>query len=479
MDTVIIGGGAAGVAAAIAAAERGQRVTVLERNTKPLKKLGVTGNGRANLLNAGLPVYYGEPAFARAVLAAMPYDALVGFFTRLGVPLRAEGEGRIYPAALLASVVTDALLLRARQLGVVFRTGIRVDSLRRDGQGFQMLARILPQDAPAQGKRSPRGAVAAPRMQSEGIEPAFAPHAPGMPADPAQGAPNPGQALSLKADRVIVTVGGAAAPVHGTDGTAYGLLTAFGHRLTPLTPALCALQTQPRLIAGLSGQRVRACLTLLSAAGAPLHTAAGEVLFGDDAVSGIAAMQLARFFAPGATLLLDLREAAGWLPPVAAEPAASGGVAPLSPPTPIVCCAPVGDVAQRIRALVAMRHGCTLAELFTGVFTTPISRALCRMAGLLEPALPLARLRPEEEVRLATAVCAGRLPVTGTRGFDYAQVTAGGIATDGFTPATMESVLCKGLHAAGEVLNVDGDCGGFNLMFAFAGGLLAGRAGET
>ena len=91
-------------------------------------------------------------------------------------------------------------------------------------------------------------------------------------------------------------------------------------------------------------------------------------------------------------------------------------------------------------------------------------------------------VRPREEwsprilARLADTVAEVRLPVTGTRGFDQAQVTAGGVLTDGFDPRTMESRLRPGLYAAGEVLDVDGDCGGFNLMFAFASGLLAGRA---
>ena len=111
MQIAIIGGGAAGFAAAVAAAETGALVTVLERNQKPLKKLGVAGNGRGNILNAGEPAYYGDAAFALSALRRVGYRELTAFFKSLGVPLRQESEGRVYPASLQASAVQDALLL--------------------------------------------------------------------------------------------------------------------------------------------------------------------------------------------------------------------------------------------------------------------------------------------------------------------------------------------------------------------------------
>ena len=126
MHTLIIGGGAAGMAAAIAAARAGQAVTVLERGRRPLKKLGVTGNGRGNLLNAGAPDYPGGADFAAQVLAAMPYERLAAFWEELGVPLRLEEEGRVYPASLLASTAVDALGLAARRLGVEIIVNARV-----------------------------------------------------------------------------------------------------------------------------------------------------------------------------------------------------------------------------------------------------------------------------------------------------------------------------------------------------------------
>ena len=243
--------------------------------------------------------------------------------------------------------------------------------------------------------------------------------------------------VDYRADRVIVCAGGAAAPVHGTDGTAYPLLTALGHKLIAPRPALCALLTEQKPLEGLSGQRVRTTLRLEA-----VHISRGEALFADDGVSGIAAMQLSRFARPGGTLSLDLREA------VMGE-----------------------DMHMDVENWLRSRPANKASDLLVGAASPALSSALLRRA----------RIRPDESVQtadlsaLAQIIRQFDLAVLGTRGFDAAQVTAGGIMPCDFDPSTMESRLCPGLYAAGEVLDVDGACGGFNLMFAFASGLLSAQ----
>ncbi|HNW86734.1 MAG TPA: aminoacetone oxidase family FAD-binding enzyme [Candidatus Limiplasma sp.] len=432
MVTAIIGGGAAGIAAAITAAENGQRVLILERNRKPLKKLGITGNGRANLLNIGPLAYYGDEAFARAVLEQVSPWQLCDFLTQQGLSLREEGANLIYPAALQASVAVDALSLRAAQLGVTFLLNAQAVEIARLGNGFRIHA--LQTVSPPEGRKTGN-------------------------ARPKESSATDRQPLDITADRVIVTVGGAAAPAQGTDGSAYGLLTAFGHKLIPTRPALCGLLTEPRRIEGLSGQRARVALRLLTPEGQTLHATAGEMLFGEDSVSGIAAMQLARFVTPGTVLSVDLRPATGWQ-------GLRDGENPI----------PVSAMEAKLAELCRLRAGDALGDLLTGTFSAPIARWLLREARIGQPNFPLTQLPTESLRRLAQTIADVRLPVPGTRGFDQAQVTAGGISTEDFNPTTMESKCCPGLYAAGEVLNVDGDCGGFNLMFAFASGILAGKA---
>lgn len=404
--TLIIGGGASGMAAAIAAAEKGERATVLERNRKPLKKLAVTGNGRGNLLNCGKPEFYGDPDFGMAVLRAMPYETVAAFLEDAGIPLVHEQDGRMYPASFLAASAVDALKLKAEQMGVTILPTIRAQAITRNSDGFavQALRAVYAEDTVLKSGRVKPGALL-------GEEPA-----------------------SYRADRVIVCAGGAAAPMHGTDGMAYGLLTGFGHGLIAPRPALCALLTERKPLEGLGGQRVRALLTLDG------HASAGEALFAEDGVSGIAAMQLARFADAGSVLHMDLR--------MAVTGHADTDVFPW-----------LQDRARRLGDGV-----------LTGAAGPQLMQALWRRSGH-RPSADETALRA-----LAQAICDFSLRVEGTRGFDSAQVTAGGVDCADFDPKTLQSLLCPGLYAAGEVLNVDGGCGGHNLLFAFASGLLAGKS---
>ena len=419
--TVVIGGGVAGMAAAVAAAQNGDGVTVLERNEKTLKKLGVTGNGRGNLLNCGTPLYYGDAAFANKVLRLMPYERLAAFWESLGVPLRQEEEGRCYPAALQAAVAVDALRLRAGQLGVQICTRTRARRLSVQGEGF-----VLETE-----ERAP-------------LLPG------GKPAGPAEVT-----VRKYRADRVIVAAGGAAAPAHGTDGTSYGLLTDFGHALVPCRPALCALITEPKLIAarpGLAGQRMRAALTLRDARGKVLHRTQGEILFAKDGISGIAAMQLARFVTGSCTLSVDLREEIN-----------QGGL-------------DIPQLSRLLRDHASKRAELPMRELFTGMLMPQVSRMLLSAAGVSDEDRSIGRFPDQVYTTLARIMAELPMAVKGVRGFESAQVTAGGIALADFSADTMESRFQKRLFAAGEILNVDGDCGGFNLMFAVATGLLAGQS---
>lgn len=396
-QVLIVGGGASGVMAAIAASLRGARVTVLERNQKPLKKMGVTGNGRCNLLNRGSleQAYFGNPAFARSVMTAMPYPRIRAFLQdEIGLALRDEEEGRVYPAALQASVVTEALLYRCEELGVKFLTGYKAERAWSE-HGLFTVAGIAVTPGDQKGQESQK-------------------------------------AFSCQGDRLLICAGGRAAPAHGTDGAGYALLEQFGHHLLATRPALAALKTERKPLEGLSGQRMKAILTLLSPEGKLLHRTEGEALFTDDGISGIAAMQLARFAIPNSKLVLDIR--------------------------PSICMSGMDENA--LESILAKRSPQTP---MTGWFARPVAGALERYAK-------------KNRVGLATAIAKFTLTVQGVRDYPFAQVTAGGIDCNEFSPATLESLAQPHLYAAGEILDVDGDCGGYNLMFAFATGLLAGYA---
>lgn len=396
-STLILGGGASGLAAAIVAARRGERVTLLERGDRVGKKLLATGNGRCNLANLGAPVYYGDADFAARVFRHMSVTRVLSFFDEIGLPTRPDAAGRVYPACNQAAAVLDVLRAQLDALNVRTVLQAEVRSLRPLKTGWQ--------------------------------------------AETAQG--------PFTADRVIVCCGGLAAPKLGA-ANAYNLLKDLDCRLIPPLPALSPLETEKEAVKGLSGLRLAATLTLCDE-GTPISASQGEALFTDYGVSGVCAMQLAR----DAQQLLKQKKQ----PMLCMDfsPALGIGNFRMARVTPAV---PGANEAET-RAWLERRAALPGDDPLLGALPRVLREKLRKY-----PVRDLPRL-----------LCAYPLRITGVRGFDQAQVTQGGIDPADFDPATMAHIRLPGLHACGEILNVDGDCGGYNLQFAFATGLLAGANG--
>ena len=251
----------------------------------------------------------------------------------------------------------------------------------------------------------------------------------------------------FRADRVIVACGGAAGRKLGGVNDGYLLLAPLGHARTKLYPSLVQLVTDPDYPRALKGIRADAALRLLRG-GERLAETAGEVQFTERGVSGPAAFEISRAASTGGeglVLRLDL----------------------------------LRDYTEtQLRALLSARRDSLpdleAAELLTGLVHNRLGKMLLRYAGL-NTHRSLAALSDRELAQAAAACKDFRLPLRGTEGFDSAQVTAGGLRTADFDPETMQSRLVPGLYVCGELLDVDGDCGGFNLQWAWASGRLAGR----
>jgi predicted Rossmann fold flavoprotein len=253
---------------------------------------------------------------------------------------------------------------------------------------------------------------------------------------------------ALRADKLIVACGGAAGAKLGgvTDG--YELLKQLGHKRTALYPALVQLTTEPDYPRALKGVRVQCSLRLKRKAFL-LAKARGELQFTETGVSGPAAFDLSRAAATGGEgLSLHI----ALLPQRA------------------------GELRELLRQRKEQYPELPASEMLTGMLHNRLGRMVVKYAGLNANA-PLASLGEEELERIVSACVDFSLPVTGTEGFDNAQVTAGGLRTSDFDPRTLQSRLVPGLFACGELLDVDGDCGGYNLQWAWASGRLAGRLG--
>lgn len=364
----VIGGGAAGLCAAIAAAEAGCSVVLCEKNARVGKKLLLTGNGRCNLSNlSAAPFAYNDPSFVALVLSVLDCGEVRAFFDSLGLWTYADELGRVYPVSETSASVLDVLRLRCEALGVTTLCGREAVELQPRKGGWQILFR-------------------------EG-EPLFA-------------------------QKVIVTTGG------GTK-----LLRSAGHTVTPFEPVLCPIAADTAPIRGLSGLRVK-CRAVLMEKNKKIAAERGEILFRDYGVSGIAAFDLSRFVRAGQTLVLDLM--------------------PDMPETGLKDTLAGRDMPS--------------GEALTGIFHRRVGEAIVRAAGSAAPDA------------LAHTIKNFSLAVTGKAEPKLAQVTRGGAKNGEFDPETMASRLCPGLYAAGEALDVDARCGGYNLHWAFASGLTAGRS---
>ena len=265
---------------------------------------------------------------------------------------------------------------------------------------------------------------------------------------------NPGFAVItdgeiLHAGKIIVACGGAAGAKLGGVSDGYVLLNALGHRRTALYPSLVQLLTAPEYPRALKGVRADCSLRLFSGE-CLLAESAGELQFTETGVSGPAAFDISRSVA---TAGKRLSLSADFFRNYGEE-----------------------DVLDLLRARQACFPALPASDALTGMLHNRLGKMLVRYANL--PAGTALSEMQDEALRTLAGACKDfRLPLLGTEGFDRAQVTAGGVRTSGFNPETLESWFVPGLFACGEVLDVDGDCGGFNLQWAWASGHLAGRLG--
>lgn len=396
MLIAIIGGGASGMAAALAAAESPEnRVVLLERQARLGRKLQATGNGRCNLsnLHAGQGGYHGDaPGFSRFALAQFPPERTLEWFEALGLYTVAEESGRVYPYSDQANSVVDVLRFALEKPNIRLELGCEVEKIRKTAQGF--------------------------RLEWAGG--------------------------TLDCDRLIVACGGLAGTKLGGSMSGYKLLRSLGHRCTRLRPNLVQVKTAWGGVASLKGVRAN-CRAEILHDGAPVRAGVGELQFTECGLSGPVMFELSRDVC---------QERGSWVCRL-----------DFLPDMP----------EQTLLAALTRRTGTALpaSELFTGILHNRLGRVLTQAAGIPLSA-PISSLREAQLAEAARMAKGLKAPLTEPLGMDSAQVTAGGIVTAEFNEETMESKLCPGLFACGEVLDVDGDCGGYNLQWAWSSGRLAG-----
>lgn len=408
VSVAVVGAGAAGLTAAIAAAdtlskeEAPGQVILLDGAKHIGAKILVSGGGRCNVTHDVVTPkdFFGNRNIIRNVLAAFQVRHTIAWFASLGVELKREPSGKLFPTTDNARTVLNALLDRTRHAGVILCPDHRVGAVSRSGSGYRL--------------RHNRG--------------------------------------SMHAARVILATGGQSLPRTGSDGFGYRLVGSLGHRVTPTVPALVPLVLEHSMFhAALSGLSHEVELTTV-VEGREVDRRTGSLLWTHFGISGPVVMDASRFwtlathqgmrvdlyadFAPGRTP----DEVKAWLLAQTAE-------------------YPRRSLARSLIPLVPERF----------------AHCFCLYCSC-DPQKAIAQVSRIDRNRFLDTLTKFRFPVERDRGWNFAEVTAGGVPLDEINYRTMESKVAPGLYLTGEMLDCDGRIGGFNFQWAWSTGWLAGRS---
>jgi predicted Rossmann fold flavoprotein len=420
-DLAIIGGGAAGLAAAIFAAEAAaaeaaaRRIVVLDGAKSLGAKILVSGGGRCNVTHERVTPgdFNGSRNIVRNILAAFDETATVRWFESLGVALKREPTGKLFPVADSARAVLGALLRRCAELNVSLQTGRRVSALSPPTEG----------------------------------QPSFVITHGGGDGD---------DGGSLQCKRVIVSTGGRSLPRSGSDGGGWEIVAALGHTVTPTYAALVPLVLAPQMfhaeLAGISQDVELSVFVVGGGGGKRVVHRTGSLLWTHFGISGPVVMDASRHWVMAHEL----------------------GQAPI-----MRCNLLPGETFERVEqwwleAAGARPRASALTHLATRL-PERVAAAILKHIGL-DPATPAGQVSRDQRRALVHGLTGLVLPVVQHRGWNYAEVTAGGVPLSEIDFRTMHSRKVPGLYLAGEILDCDGRIGGFNFQWAWATGYLAGRA---
>lgn len=414
----VVGGGAAGMMAAVQAAKAGARADLYERNDRVGKKLLSTGNGKCNFSNRNMnrDAYYGSAvSFYEKLFPLFGVQETIDFFSQNGMLVK-DRNGYLYPLSEQASTVLDILRFSLEKYGIGVHTNCKITEIRRKkgAERFRMVC-------------------------DQGKERSY--------------------------DAVILACGGMAAPRTGSDGNGYALAKAFGHHVTEIVPALVQLRCQGDFWKSIAGVRTEASLTLL-VEGIKKKTVRGELQLTDYGISGIPVFQFSREAAYAVLHKKQVSVEIDFLPDFEKtefERFWSRRFRQLCPKeSPVLSGNPSGQGHR------------TLEQFLTGISNKKINQLVIKTAGC-RPSDDVGTLSEEKRGKLAALYRQFRVTVSGNNGFEQAQVSAGGIPADELTDR-LESKLVPGLYFAGEIIDLDGICGGYNLQWAWTSGAIAGLA---
>ena len=407
IKNVVIGGGASGLVAAIECSRaNGKNSTILiERQPRTGRKLLATGNGRCNISNMNVSPehYHGDKKLIRSVLSDFSVNDLKNYFLGMGILLREDGEGRIYPYSNQASTILDGLQKECERQMVEELCDFRIKSIKKDKGKFVIVS----------------------------------------------------EELTLYADNLIFATGSQASPLLGANDSGYRLLETLGINSTPLFPALSPVHTKEKY-KNLKGVRAKGSVSVI-ADGKKIKTSVGEIQFTDYGLSGICVFEISRavneFFMLGSVDGKKYPE--------------------LKLSADVMNNYNFTELCTYLEQCKKIFDGRKTCDILSGALNNKLSQSVAEYSGIAGK--PCRSLTNGDIKKLAWGVKNFIFTPVISDGYRSSQVSAGGISSEYIDPETLMSRSVKNLFVCGELLNVDGDCGGYNLHFAIGSGIRAAR----
>ena len=396
----VIGGGAAGMMAAITAAREGVKVTILEHKDRIGKKILSTGNGRCNFTNIfQTPACYRSDNrdFAWNIIQKFNVEKTISFFKELGIYPK-DRNGYLYPYSDQAAAILEVLQIEIAKLDICVMTEINVLDIQPVKRGIRVTT----------------------------------------------------DKKTITVDSVILACGSKAAPVTGSDGSGYQLAKLLGHRIVPVLPALVQLRCAEKFYKSISGVRVQGTVEIY-ADDISLASDTGEIQLTNYGISGIPVFQVSRYAAKAIYQKQSVTAVLNFMPDMNKD-----------------------EFLSFLQERITLCPYKTLNEFFTGIFPKKLCELWIRLSRLPKE-MRVSDLSGEQLEKLVLLIQHLRTHITETNAFEQAQICCGGVDTTEINPDTLESNYVPGIYFAGELLDVDGICGGYNLQWAWSSGFVAGK----
>lgn len=391
-DVVIIGGGAAGIVAALEARKQFNDVAIIEKESRIGKKILATGNGKCNMtnINAKIKDYHGSFSYGiKNLFSEYSPKYIVDYFRQLGLYTFADNCGRVYPKCKQASAVLDILRNKLYQEDVEVYTDARVTEINL-GEYFEVKTNIF----------------------------------------------------NFTCDKLIIATGGKSNANLGSDGSMYSLVENLGHTITKLKPALCPINVNSDILKIIKGVRVDGKVSVMKK-GKVINSDIGEIQFTGESISGICAFNLSYldYDTVRISLMADSSK---------------------------------NEIIDLLKERRELFKDNSIEDFFLGMFNNKLSVALLKSAKMGSFNRKCNDISNKEIENLARRINEFDFVATGKNDYSKSQVTSGGVSGKEINCNTLESLYIPNLYFCGEIIDIDGICGGYNLQFAFASGMKAG-----